>query len=172
MISRFPMPTIALLNGHAFAGGFMVAMYHDYRIFNPSRGFLCLNELDLGMPLQPPMSSIFRQKITAPHVYRSLLLEAKRFGAKDALEGGLVDALGTLEDAIKFIGERKLTDKAKTGVYGLLKREMYRETLGYIEEYEGQEKYNGELMKKEADRTKEGKSRVAEWERNTQKAKL
>jgi enoyl-CoA hydratase/carnithine racemase len=166
------MPTIALINGHAFAGGFMVAMYHDYRIFNPSRGFLCLNELDLGMPLQPPMSSIFRQKITTPHVYRSLILEAKRFGAKEALEGGLVDALGTLEDAMKFVGERKLVDKPKTGVYGLLKREMYRETLGYIEEYKGQEKYNGELMKKEDKRTREGKSRVAEWERNSQKAKL
>ena len=172
MIFRYPMPTIALINGHAFAGGLMVAMYHDYRIFNPSRGFLCLNELDLGMPLQPPMSSIFRQKITAPHVYRSLILEAKRFGAKEALEGGLVDALGTLEETMKFIGERKLTDKAKTGVYVLLKREMYRETLGYIEGYEGPEKYNREMMKKEDKRINEGKSRVAEWERNAQKAKL
>ena len=171
-MNRYPMPTIALVNGHAFAGGFMVAMYHDYRIFNPSRGFLCLNELDLGMPLQPPMSSIFRQKITAPHVYRSLVLEATRFGAKEALEGGLVDGLGTLEDAMKFIRERKLTDKAKTGVYGLLKREMYRETLGLIEGYAGQEKYNGELMEKEDRKREEGKSRVAEWERNAQKAKL
>jgi enoyl-CoA hydratase/carnithine racemase len=165
------MPTVALINGHAFAGGFMVAMYHDYRIFNPSRGFLCLNELDLGMALQPPMSSIFRQKITAPHVYRALILEAKRFGAKEALEVGLVDALGTMEETIKFIGERKLADKPKTGVYGALKREMYRETLGYIEAYE-QEKYNGELMKTEDSRKKEGKRRVSEWERNAQKAKL
>lgn len=149
----------------------MVAMYHDYRIFNPSRGFLCLNELDLGMPLQPPMSSIFRQK-TTPLVYRSLILEAKRFGGKEALEGGLVDALGMMDETMKFIGERKLADKAKTGVYGLLKREMYRETLGLIEGYEGQEKYNGDVIKKDEMRKKEGKSRVAEWERNAQKAKL
>ena len=33
------MPTIALLNGHAFAGGLMLAMHHDYRIMNPSKGF-------------------------------------------------------------------------------------------------------------------------------------
>ena len=165
MICRFPMPTIALVNGHAFAGGFMVAMYHDYRIFNPSRGFLCLNELDLGMPLQPPMSSIFRQKITAHHVYRSLLLEAKRFGAKEALEGGLVDALGTLEEVMKFVADRKLVEKGKTGVYGLLKREMYRETLQYIEGYEG-EKYNADLMKRDDIRKKEGKMRVSEWEKS------
>lgn len=48
----FPMPTVALMNGHAFAGGLMLAMYHDYRVFNPSRGFLCLNELDFGYPLK------------------------------------------------------------------------------------------------------------------------
>ena len=150
----------------------MVAMCHDYRIFNPSRGYLCLNELDLGMPLQPPMSSIFREKVIAPHIYRSLILEAKRFGAKEALEAGLVDALGMMEEALKFVEERKLTAKAKTDVYGLLKKEMYRETLGLIEEYEGPEKYNEPLMEKEIARKKEGKSRVVEWERNVKKAKL
>jgi enoyl-CoA hydratase/carnithine racemase len=42
----YPMPTVALLNGHAFAGGLMTAMMHDYRIMNPHKGFVCLNELD------------------------------------------------------------------------------------------------------------------------------
>ena len=88
------------------------------------------------------------------------------------MEAGLVDALGTLEEAMQFVGERKLVDKCKTGIYGLLKREMFRETLGLIEGYEGQEKYMGELMKKDESGKKEGKSRVAEWERNAQKAKL
>ena len=51
---RYPMPTIALINGHAFAGGLMLAMFHDYRVMNPHRGYLCLNELDFGAPLRPP----------------------------------------------------------------------------------------------------------------------
>ncbi len=164
------MPTIALLNGHAFAGGLMVAMYHDYRIFNPSRGFLCLNELDLGVPLQPPMSSIFRQKMTSPHIYRSLVLEAKRFGAKEALEGGIVDGLGGLDETIKFIGERKLVDKPKTGVLSVLKSEMYRETLDYLNGHE--EKRTTDFIKKDEKRKEEGKIKVSEWARNAQKAKL
>ncbi|KAK3067781.1 hypothetical protein LTR53_015142, partial [Teratosphaeriaceae sp. CCFEE 6253] len=34
----YPMPTIALLNGHAFAGALMLAMMHDYRMMNPHKG--------------------------------------------------------------------------------------------------------------------------------------
>lgn len=74
----YPMPTVALLNGHAFAGGFMLAMMHDYRIMNPHRGFLCLNELALGVGLRPPMCSIFREKVKAA-TFRRMILEVVRF---------------------------------------------------------------------------------------------
>ena len=77
----YPMPTIALINGHAFAGGFMMAMMHDYRVQNPHKGFLCLNEVELGVPLRPPMTSVFRQKVSAS-TYRKLVLEAHRFKVK------------------------------------------------------------------------------------------
>jgi Delta3-Delta2-enoyl-CoA isomerase len=167
------MPTIALINGHAFAGGFMLAMYHDYRVFNPTRGFLCLNELDLGVPLKAAMSSIFRQKLT-PQVYKLMVLEAKRFSGKEALEGGLVDVLGGIEECLALVKERKLTEKAKTGVYGTLKAEMFRETLGYVtlKGFEKEEKRSKEAWDEDDERKEEGKQRVAEWERNTSKAKL
>jgi hypothetical protein len=74
----YPMPTIALLNGHTFAGGLMVAMMHDYRIMNPHKGFLCLNELVLGVGLRPPMCSVFREKVGAA-TFRRMILEAVRF---------------------------------------------------------------------------------------------
>ena len=48
------MPTIALMNGHAFAAGLMLAMFHDYRVMNPHRGFVCLNELEFGAHLPAP----------------------------------------------------------------------------------------------------------------------
>lgn len=172
-ILRYPMPTIALINGHAFAGGFMLAMYHDYRVFNPSRGFLCLNELDLGVPLQPAMSSIFRQKLT-PQIYKRMVLEAKRFSGKDALEGGIVDMLGGIEECLAFVKERKLDEKAKTGVYGALKAEMFRETMEYVnpEGYEREEKRTKYIWELDDQRREEGKRRVEEWERNASKAKL
>lgn len=151
----------------------MLAMYHDYRIFNPARGFLCLNELEFGVPLKAAMSSIFRQKITSSHTYRSLVLEAHRFGGPEALALGLVDGLGGIEEVHKLIETRKLGEKGKSGIYGVLKAEMYRETLGYLEVKGEGEIGVGEDGVKEKERKRESKERVREWERNTgNKAKL
>ena len=51
----YPCPTVALLNGHAFAGGAMTAMMHDYRVMNPHKGYFCLNELDDVSLKIPPL---------------------------------------------------------------------------------------------------------------------
>lgn len=66
----FPMPTVAVLNGHAFAGGFMLAMHHDYRVFAGDRGYMCINELEFGAPLLPPMSGICKLPFPNCHYYR------------------------------------------------------------------------------------------------------
>jgi len=128
----FSMPTVALLNGHTFAGGAMLAMHHDYRVFSEPRGYLCLNELEFGAPLLPPMASAFREKLPAPS-FRKLVLEAHRFGAKEALEAGIVDKVGGLDAALDLIKELKLTTKAATGAYGMLKEEMYRESVALLD---------------------------------------
>jgi enoyl-CoA hydratase/carnithine racemase len=167
------MPTIALMNGHAFAGGLMFAMYHSYRVFNPSRGFLCLNELDFGYPLKPAMSSIFREKIPFPAVYRSLVLEAKRFGAKEALDGGIVDVLGGMDEALILVNGRKLIEKGKSGIYGIMSGEMYRETVALLEGHEAQEQRDDAIKKADESRKTAAKAAVKEWERNASgKAKL
>ncbi|GFF47368.1 glucose oxidase [Aspergillus udagawae] len=132
----FPMPTICLLNGHAFAGGLMFAMYHDYRIQNPAKGFLCINELEFGVTLQSPMMSIFREKLS-PTAFRDLILEAKRFPGPQSVAVGLVDGVGGLEETLQLIRERGLQTKAATGIYGMMKEEMYRHTLDILDNHAG-----------------------------------
>jgi Delta3-Delta2-enoyl-CoA isomerase len=135
----YPMPTVALINGHAFAGGLMLAMFHDYRIQNPSKGFLCLNELEFGAPLKPPMASIFREKLSSPLTYRNMVIEAKRFTAQDALKEGIIDGLGGLDEALQLINQRNLIAKGKSASYRTLKEEMYRQTIGYLDNHEDSE---------------------------------
>ena len=159
------MPTVALINGHAFAAGLMTAMMHDYRIFNPHRGFLCLNELDFGAPLRPPMASIFRQKLPSPATYRNMILESKRFTALEALKEGIVDGLGGAEEALAFVGEMGLVKKGESGVYGTLKREMWRETVGYLENAEAGDRREEREVADEKKRAQEAKKIVEAWER-------
>lgn len=101
-----------------------------------------------------------------------MVLEAKRFGAAEALEGEIVNALGGLEEALKFVVARKLGEKGKTGVYSALKREMYRETLGYLEGSVEEDKRMEVQAKGQEKRDQEAKERVREWKRNTPSAKL
>ena len=41
----FPLVTIAAINGHAFAGGMMLALACDFRIMTSGKGMLSMNEV-------------------------------------------------------------------------------------------------------------------------------
>ena len=167
------MPTIAWINGHAFAGGLMLAMHHDYRIFNPNRGFLCINELDFGVTLMPAMSSIFRQKLPKPSTYRDMVLEARRYVAQDALDEGLVDALGdAFEDVLKLVRERDLLSKAESGVYGDMKAEMWRESVALLDGHQANEERARDLAEKLKIEKTARAQRVDEWRRKNPLARL
>lgn len=164
------MPTIALLPGHAFAAGFMTSMMHDYRLMNPHRGFLCLNELDFGAPLKPPMASIFRQKVANPNTYRTMVLESKRYGALEGIQEGFLDGLGGMEEVVVFVREMGLLDRGKTGVYGRLKEEMWGETVALLDRVEEGERRWGREMEEGERRRGEESRRVEEWERRNDNA--
>ena len=164
------MPTVCLLNGHAFAAGFMLAMYHDYRIMNPDRGFLCINELEFGVPLQTPMMSIFREKLT-PVVFRTVVLEAHRFGGRNALQANIVDAVGGAEEALALIQTRKLQTKAATGIYGTMKEEMYCGILNGLDNHFGNLQWRKNVEAKNQAVRERGLETVQQFEKDG-KAKL
>ena len=146
----------------------MTAMMQDYRIMNPHRGFLCANELEFGAPLPGPMASIFRQKIASPNTYRTIVLEAKRYNALEALKEGIIDGVGGLDEVLMFIDEMKLGVKGKTGVYGRLKAEMWRETVGFLNGGGTSDDLARDFKELKQQEEVERK-RVEEWERGKRK---
>lgn len=143
----------------------MTAMMHDYRLMNPHRGFVCLNELDFGAPLKPPMASIFRQKVPNPNTFRTMILESKRYGALEALKEGLLDGLGGVPEVITFVQEMQLLNKAKSGVYGRLKAEMWGVTVKLLDSYEEGEQEAQREAERSEKRYIEEKRRIEEWEK-------
>lgn len=169
------MPTVALMNGHAYAGGLMLAMAHDYRLAPSPKGFICLNEVLFGAHLQPAMASLFRAKLPSNAIFRKVALEGHRFTGQEAVDDGIADALapGGLEDALKFVAEKQLLEKPKKGVYGTIKREIYKELVKELSGagLEVEESRFKEDMRKEAERKEFGKVWAEQW-RKENKAKL
>lgn len=149
----------------------MLAMHHDYRIFNPKRGYLCMNELDFGAPLKPAMLSVFEAKVS-PTIYRDIILEAKRFNGPDALEAKIVDKLGAWEQVVELIEERKLTEKAKSGVVRVMKEEMYRNTIEALAGWDDQAAKEEKVQNPARGQAKaQREAKVAAWKKDG-KAKL
>ena len=84
--------TVAAVNGHAFAGGAMLATAHDHRIMREDRGFWCLPEVALGLPLTPVM-----YRVLDAHLPKQTLAEAsltgRRYTGPEALAAGIVTEL-------------------------------------------------------------------------------
>ncbi|KAG2232447.1 hypothetical protein INT48_001923 [Thamnidium elegans] len=127
----FCIPTVAALNGHAFAGGCMLAFAHDYRVMRSDRGYLCMNEVDLPSPLHPGMAGILRHK-TTPKTYRDMVLQGHRFTAQQALDQEIVDIICPGDQVLDQAKQLALkwAPKAKSGiVYKQLKDEMYTDIV-------------------------------------------
>lgn len=128
----FPIPTVAAINGHAFAAGFGLACAHDYRVMNAKRGYLCMNEIDFGAPLPHGLQQALASKIADQRTMRKIVLEGHRFSAQEAFDQGFVDHLAdspqdTLDKATQLAGRLKI--KAKMNAWGANKEVVYAQAI-------------------------------------------
>lgn len=88
-----PAPTVAAINGHAIAGGCVLALCCDYRVLgdNPKTR-VGVNEVALGACYPPRIFRIVQHRLPAQHVHR-ICLGAELHGSREALELGLVDEI-------------------------------------------------------------------------------
>ena len=82
--------TVAAVNGHAYAAGAMLTCAHDYIVMREDRGYWCLPEVDLGLPLSPAMFGVVAARLAGPAL-RDSLLTGRRYAAPEAATAGIVD---------------------------------------------------------------------------------
>ncbi len=86
----FPMPTLAVINGHALMGGMMLALTHDHRIMREDKGFLCVGAVNLNLPLPEGLTDLLG-KVLSPQSAREIIYGGK-FGSKKAMELELINS--------------------------------------------------------------------------------
>lgn len=124
-----PIPTICAINGHAFGAGFMMALCHDFRIMRADRGFICANEVQLGMKIPTPELALFRHKIPMNAFFETVQL-SRRWAGPDALQAGIVQKVTSLEE-LRETAMQQATMLAPLGanreIYGGQKERIYGE---------------------------------------------
>jgi enoyl-CoA hydratase len=88
----FPKPLLAMVNGHAIAGGFVLALTCDYRLGVEGDYRIGLNEVAVGAGF--PRTAVEIVRLRLAHARASeLMLGAALYPASQAVRLGLVDEL-------------------------------------------------------------------------------
>jgi enoyl-CoA hydratase len=92
---RYPRPTVAAINGHAYAGGVITALDCDYRVAAEGARF-SLNEVPIGIAMPAIYIEIIRYAVGGPAAALTTLF-GREYDTQDALRLGFVHAVTTPE---------------------------------------------------------------------------
>jgi enoyl-CoA hydratase/carnithine racemase len=94
----FPRPVVCAVNGHAIAGGLILALCGDYRVGAPE-GKLGLTEIRAGVGFPVAAMAVVQAELSAP-VARRLVFLAELVDPLEALELGALDEVVEAEDVL------------------------------------------------------------------------
>lgn len=128
-LMTFPTVTVAAVNGHAYAGGAMLALACDFRVMRADRGYLCLPEADLGLPFTLGMTALLRARMT-PATATAAMVYGARYGAAEAITAGLVsEAAGEAEVLPAALARASALGGKNRGALRTIKERLYAEPV-------------------------------------------
>jgi enoyl-CoA hydratase len=87
-----PKPIVAAINGHAVAGGCVLACATDMRLMADNGTRTGVTELLVGVPF-PPLAFEIMRYVTAPQFFPQVIFSGATFPPPDALARGLIDRI-------------------------------------------------------------------------------
>jgi enoyl-CoA hydratase/carnithine racemase len=132
----YPRPVVAALNGHAIAGGFVLAGATDRRLMAEGSGKVGVTELPVGVPF-PWFALEVLRTLAGERLCRQMVYSGGLLGAGAAQSAGLVDELVPAERLL----ERALEVTRQMGripkdSFRLVKRQLWEPVLRRAEREE------------------------------------
>jgi enoyl-CoA hydratase len=119
-----PKPIVAAINGHAVAGGCVLACASDRRVMAESGGRIGVTELLVGVPF-PPLAFEIMRYVTAPQFFPAVIFSGATFAPPEALMRGLVDEAVAPEILIeRAIAGAETLAALSPPAFALTKRQM------------------------------------------------
>ncbi len=86
----FPKPVVAAVNGHAIAGGCIIALASDIRLMADGNGKIGVPELLVGVPFPTAALEVVRFAVPRDQ-FQSLIYTGRTVSAREAIAAGLID---------------------------------------------------------------------------------
>ena len=127
-----PKLTIAAINGHAVAGGCILALCCDYRITAIGKKKMGLNEIKLGLPIPYPADRILNQ-IVGYRNAREIVDTGDFYLPEKLFEMGMIDRTVPLDTVLQQAIERaRLMDTLPVEAYAAIKQNRIEEVEAEI----------------------------------------
>lgn len=129
----FPKPVVAALNGHAIAGGCMLALACDSRIMTSGKAKISLNEISFGSSVFAGSVEMLKFCVGAKNA-ESVLYSGAMYTAEEAIQLGLIDRISSPENLMAEAGKAAQDLAAKEmqafrSIKGLLRKPVAEEMV-------------------------------------------
>lgn len=134
----FSKPLVAAVNGHAPAGGCILAICADYRIMAEGKFRIGLNEVPVGIIMPPFIFETYAYWI-GKGTASKFVLEGKLCSTEEALQAGLVDEVIPQEEVLAASIEKvKMYTKFSANTWSKSKTNMRKGLLAAFNTFEPQ----------------------------------
>ena len=130
----YPRPVIAAVNGHAIAGGCLLACACDFRYLAAGPAKMGAPELRVGLPFPAAGLEALRMVVPAAHL-RRVLYHGTSVSGEDAVRYGLADQVVASEELLAYAIDQAETLGAHGEVFQITKEQLRARSRQFLQSH-------------------------------------
>jgi enoyl-CoA hydratase len=128
-----PLPVVGAINGHAIAGGLVLALCCDWRIASKTPFLAGLTEVRVGVPYPVAAMEVARQELR-PDVARRLVLFGENMASSAAVDAGVFDEAADTDALLQLaLAKAEQFAALPQSAFDRTKRQLRRDAIEAIE---------------------------------------